>query len=692
MKKTLFILAVLTVMCMGLFGQTRTYTQKVLLDTGGNPTGITNTLNSTTAPNYIVEAYLADATGTPLGFQLSTDPASPNWTVPDNLRLKKFSATSDVRVTQINIHAFSAYSTFLDYGGKRVYMRVIYTGVTPNESSVWWYKDIPTGTLANFSDLVVTQIIPPFTPAGFNLIVTSTPAGATIIKDGTPTAFTTPHTFFPGEAGTYTLGAMAGYTPWTPTEYVVPALTADQTIDFQATLIPPDTYALTVNAVGPASIIYKDGVTTGQVTPFTFNGATAAALTGIYTLEPLGAGLYWDPASITVVAGDFTSGKGMGSRSNGAKTAYAHTITFTQMAYPTYTLNVNGPDGYAVTGPVNGTTDYVATDNNNMVNDLLGQYTIAAAPAGYVWAVNPITVSETNFTANMATIEFVLNEIPIVVTPAAEGDMPAGYPTTAPPTAFYIVTGAGVHDLFIPQNPGETAAYAYIGGVWVPASAPNWTWLAVDFGVKAPVPVIVLGPTLPVELSSFSAILTAQNFVKLTWVTESETNMNGYNVYRNETADYAAATHIGYQASTNSSTQHVYTHTDNEVETNNTYYYWLECVDFNGTSTLYGPQYVTVVGNDTPNLPTVTTLNNAYPNPFKSSTTIAVDVKEGENATITIYNILGQAVMTYRVPAGSHNLSWNGRDSKGNACGSGIYFYKLTSPTKNQTKKMVIVK
>ncbi|NLO12449.1 MAG: T9SS type A sorting domain-containing protein, partial [Candidatus Cloacimonetes bacterium] len=42
--------------------------------------------------------------------------------------------------------------------------------------------------------------------------------------------------------------------------------------------------------------------------------------------------------------------------------------------------------------------------------------------------------------------------------------------------------------------------------------------------------------------------------------------------------------------------------------------------------------------------------------------------------------------------AGQHKLNWNGRDSRGNSVGSGIYFYKLSTPSTNQTKKMVIVK
>lgn len=92
-----------------------------------------------------------------------------------------------------------------------------------------------------------------------------------------------------------------------------------------------------------------------------------------------------------------------------------------------------------------------------------------------------------------------------------------------------------------------------------------------------------------------------------------------------------------------------------------------------------------------PNYPDATAMRNACPNPFVSCTTIAVDVKAGENATLTIYNILGQAVMTYNVSAGNHKLDWNGCDSNDNACGSGIYFYKLSSPTLSQTRKMVIV-
>jgi flagellar hook assembly protein FlgD len=87
-------------------------------------------------------------------------------------------------------------------------------------------------------------------------------------------------------------------------------------------------------------------------------------------------------------------------------------------------------------------------------------------------------------------------------------------------------------------------------------------------------------------------------------------------------------------------------------------------------------------------------MHNAYPNPFRagSGTTIAVEVKKGDSGTVTIYNILGQVVKTFSLTEGTNNLNWNGRDSKGNLCGNGIYFYKLSTNSLNQTKKMVIVK
>jgi len=44
------------------------------------------------------------------------------------------------------------------------------------------------------------------------------------------------------------------------------------------------------------------------------------------------------------------------------------------------------------------------------------------------------------------------------------------------------------------------------------------------------------------------------------------------------------------------------------------------------------------------------------------------------------------------VPAGKHQISWNGNDASGAKVASGIYFYRLESSSVTLTKKMVLMK
>lgn len=268
---------------------------------------------------------------------------------------------------------------------------------------------------------------------------------------------------------------------------------------------------------------------------------------------------------------------------------------------------------------------------------------------------------------------------------------------------IYTIAASGVWDVVVTKPVGYGYPwYAYINTTPMLASGPimldTYTFMNVDFGAKAPL-VITLDDdesmTLPVELSYFAATLTAQNFVKLTWVSQSETGLLGYRVYRSETSDQASAQNITpvMIPATNTSTTQTYNVVDQEVAIGSTYYYWLESVDM-GHSTFFGPTSVLVEGEVPPVLPEYTTMRNAYPNPFRANTgtTIEVNVKAGETGQVTVYNVLGQVVKTYTVKEGLNNLNWNGKDSKGNVCGSGIYFYKLSTPSMNMTKKMVIVK
>ncbi|HOD54133.1 MAG TPA: FlgD immunoglobulin-like domain containing protein [Candidatus Cloacimonadota bacterium] len=88
-------------------------------------------------------------------------------------------------------------------------------------------------------------------------------------------------------------------------------------------------------------------------------------------------------------------------------------------------------------------------------------------------------------------------------------------------------------------------------------------------------------------------------------------------------------------------------------------------------------------------------LNQNYPNPFNPTTKISFNLKNAENANLSIYNVKGQLVKTLvngHVNAGSHEVVWNGVDNNNNNVGSGVYFYRLSTPTSNEVKKMVLMK
>jgi hypothetical protein len=89
------------------------------------------------------------------------------------------------------------------------------------------------------------------------------------------------------------------------------------------------------------------------------------------------------------------------------------------------------------------------------------------------------------------------------------------------------------------------------------------------------------------------------------------------------------------------------------------------------------------------------TLKPNYPNPFNPRTTIQYSLPEAAKMRLEIYNIKGQLVKTLvngEMPAGMHNVVWDGRDSKDRAVASGVYFYRISSPQNTQTKRMLLMK
>lgn len=88
-------------------------------------------------------------------------------------------------------------------------------------------------------------------------------------------------------------------------------------------------------------------------------------------------------------------------------------------------------------------------------------------------------------------------------------------------------------------------------------------------------------------------------------------------------------------------------------------------------------------------------LGQNYPNPFNPVTRFEFSLPRVSHATVKVYNMLGQQVATLfneTIPAGTHIARWDGRDEKGVAVPSGVYFYTLQADGFSQSKKMILLK
>ena len=202
--------------------------------------------------------------------------------------------------------------------------------------------------------------------------------------------------------------------------------------------------------------------------------------------------------------------------------------------------------------------------------------------------------------------------------------------------------------------------------------------------------------TLPVTLSSFSAITTSNNFSCIQWTTASESNLIGDNIYRNENYNINSAIRVDptYIKATNSATGSQYSYTDKEVEINTSYYYWLQSTEIDGFVEIYGPVSVKISGQSEDIEPVIlaSELRGNYPNPFNPETTFELFVKEGETGDFTIFNLKGQIIYTNQFQSGQHQYVWEGTDNSGKKVASGTYFYQLKTESYQSVKKMILQK
>ena len=94
-------------------------------------------------------------------------------------------------------------------------------------------------------------------------------------------------------------------------------------------------------------------------------------------------------------------------------------------------------------------------------------------------------------------------------------------------------------------------------------------------------------------------------------------------------------------------------------------------------------------------LPSDYALRPSAPNPFNAATVIGFDLPAPEYVRLEVFDVLGHRVrllVSAPIGAGSHRVSWDGRDDTGRALSSGIYLYRLEAGDFGAVERMLLVR
>ena len=93
-------------------------------------------------------------------------------------------------------------------------------------------------------------------------------------------------------------------------------------------------------------------------------------------------------------------------------------------------------------------------------------------------------------------------------------------------------------------------------------------------------------------------------------------------------------------------------------------------------------------------LPKSFTLYDNYPNPFNSNTTLKYYLQKSSYVNIAIFDMGGgfvKSLLNKTESKGEKYVKWDGRNNSGMLVASGIYFFKIKTPTIEETKKMLLL-
>jgi hypothetical protein len=106
----------------------------------------------------------------------------------------------------------------------------------------------------------------------------------------------------------------------------------------------------------------------------------------------------------------------------------------------------------------------------------------------------------------------------------------------------------------------------------------------------------------------------------------------------------------------------------------------------------YHPHGVSVADVDRP---VSSHLAQNFPNPFNANTIIRFSLPEAGQISLMVYDVNGRVVrklVNEYLLAGVHGVLWDGNDLTGRQMASGVYLYRLVTPSRMITRRMTLVR
>jgi len=135
---------------------------------------------------------------------------------------------------------------------------------------------------------------------------------------------------------------------------------------------------------------------------------------------------------------------------------------------------------------------------------------------------------------------------------------------------------------------------------------------------------------------------------------------------------------------------------DQNVLGNQTYYYRLRSVDYNGNLSDYTELLSSnMMSTDNIYYPNTYSLHQNYPNPFNPKTQIRYDLKNDVNVRIDIFDLKGNKIKTLIDESQSNGhkaIYWDATNDYGQKVSAGMYIYTIKADNYFQSRKMLFLK